>query len=244
MVNIEPHIIIQARMGSERLPSKVMMPINGKPMIGYQIERLLNTKLPIIVATSNDSNNNRLVDYVEDLGVEVFRGSEDNVLERYYKAAKLYDATDIIRVTGDNPLIDANFILNQLATFTPASNRYYLYEGINRKLPLGMSFEMFSMEVLEEAYKNACTKSEKEHVTPYMHQNMPKNIDIVEFDTTINLPNARLTVDTLEDFELINKLIVDYKCHLSNLEEIVNLLKANNELLQINSSIHQKKWSE
>ena len=67
MVNIRPHIIIQARMGSERLPSKVMMPINGKPMIGYQIERLLNTKLPIIVATSNDSNNNRLVDYVKDL---------------------------------------------------------------------------------------------------------------------------------------------------------------------------------
>ena len=221
-----------------------MMPINGKPMIGYQIERLLNTKLPIIVATSNDSNNNRLVDYVKNLGFEVFRGSEDNVLERYYKAAKLYNATDIIRVTGDNPLIDASFILNQLATFTPASNRYYLYEGINRKLPLGMSFEMFSMEVLEEAYKNACTESEKEHVTPYMHQNMPKNIDIVEFDTSINLPNARLTVDTSEDFELINKLIVDYKCHLNSLEEIVNVLKVNNELLQINSRVQQKNWNE
>lgn len=244
MVNIRPHIIIQARMGSERLPNKVMMHINGKPMIGYQIERLLKTKLPIIVATSNDSNNNRLVDYVKGLGVEVFRGSEDNVLERYYNAAKLYNATDIIRVTGDNPLIDASFILNQLSIFAPASNRYYLYEGVSRKLPLGMSFEMFSLEMLEEAYKNACTKSEKEHVTPYMHQNMPKNIDVFEFDTTINLPNARLTVDTSDDFELINKLIVDYKSHLSNLEEIVNLLKANNELLKINSRVQQKKWNE
>ena len=76
MVDLKPYIIIQARMGSSRLPSKVMMPINGKPMIGYQIERLLKTKLPIIIATSDDPNKGVLIDYVKSMGVQVFRGSE------------------------------------------------------------------------------------------------------------------------------------------------------------------------
>jgi len=244
MVEIKPHIIIQARMGSSRLPSKVMMPINGKPMIGYQIERLLKTELPIILATSDDPNNDKLVAYVKSLGVDIFRGSEDNVLERYYKAAKLNNAKHIIRITGDNPLVDSNFILNQLYAFSPKTNRYYLHKGSNKKLPLGMSFEMFSMELLEEAYIKVQSKSEKEHVTPYMHQNMSDDIKIMNFETEINCPDARLTVDTIEDFELVKILIEVFHCHLKSLEEIIKTLMNNRELLQFNKGIHQRKWDE
>lgn len=244
MVKIKPHIIIQARMGSSRLPSKVMMPINGKPMIGYQIDRLLKTDLPIILATSENPNNDRLVAYVKNLGVDIFRGSEDNVLERYFRAAKLNNIKHIIRITGDNPLVDSNFILNQLKVFCPRTNRYYLHEGEIRKLPLGMSFEMFSMELLEEACKKAQSRSEKEHVTPYMHQNMLGDIEIREFNAMIDYPEARLTVDTKEDFGLIKRLIVNHHCDSKNLEEIIDILKKNKELMQLNNNIHQKKWNE
>ena len=244
MVTIKPHIIIQARMGSTRLPSKVMMPINGMPMIGYQIDRLLMTDLPVIIVTSENPNNDSLVDYVKSLGVIVFRGNEENVLERYSKAAKLYNATDIIRITGDNPLVAADFIVKQLNEFHPDTRRYYLYEGINKKLPLGMSFEMFPFELLEEASQKAKLKSEEEHVTPYMHQNMPGDIEIHEFKNEINFPDARLTVDTPEDYELIKELILEHNCHLKNTQEIIDILIANKDLVGINNGIVQKKWTE
>jgi|26BtaG_2_1085354.scaffolds.fasta_scaffold00002_244 spore coat polysaccharide biosynthesis protein SpsF (cytidylyltransferase family) len=241
---IKPQIIIQVRMGSTRLPSKVMMPINGVPMIGYQIERLLQTGIPIIVATSDNKNNDSLVNYLESFGVDIFRGSEDNVLERYFNAAKLYEASDIIRITGDNPLINADFITKQLDMFSPKTNRYYLHEGPHRKLPLGLSFEMFSIDLLEEAYKEAQTKGEIEHVTPYMHQNMPGDIEMLEFNIDINYPDARLTVDTMKDFKLIEELIIKHQCHLKNTDEIVKILKDNSVLLQMNIDVSQKKWNE
>ena len=244
MVNIKPHIIIQARMGSTRLPGKVMIPIDGKPMIGYQIERLLTTGFPIIVATSDDISNDKLVDYVKNFEVEIFRGSEDNVLERYYKAAKLFEAKDIIRITGDNPLVDAGFIVNQLDIFSPKTNRYYLHDGHNRKLPLGMSFEMFSMNLLEEAHKKARTKGEREHVTPYMHQKMSGDIELIEFNTTVNYPDARLTVDTIEDFQLIKELITEHHCHQKNMDEIIKILMENRSLINMNNEVTQKRWNE
>ena len=231
-------------MGSTRLPSKVMTSINEKPMIGYQIDRLLMTGLPLVLATSEGKNNDILVEYVTSLGVEVFRGSEDNVLERYYKAAKHFNAKDIIRITGDNPLVDADFLLKQLSIINPKTRRYYLFEGIIKKLPLGMSFEMFSFELLEEASQKAKLKSEEEHVTPYMHQNMPGDIEIIEFETEIDFPDARLTVDTLRDLELMKKLIVDHKCHLKNTEEIIKILVDTRDLTKINRDIVQKSWCE
>ncbi|QOD62084.1 glycosyltransferase family protein [Polaribacter haliotis] len=244
LVNIKPHIIIQARMGSTRLPSKVMMPINNIPMIGYQLDRLLNTGFPIVLATSNNSNNNGLVEYAKKKGIQVIRGSEKNVLQRYYKAAKLNKATDVIRITGDNPLVDGYFIKEQLNSFRPSTRRYYFYEGQQKKLPLGMSFELFSFELLEEAYFKAGLESEREHVTPYMHQNFPGNIEILEFQNHLNFPDARLTVDTAEDFELIKRLIVDYDSHLKSTKEIIDILKSNNALMKINNDIVQKKWTE
>ena len=231
-------------MGSSRLPTKVMMLINGKPMIGYQIERLLKTGFQVILSTSEDANNNKLAEYVKGLGIEVFRGSEDNVLERYYETAKHYNSTDIIRITGDNPLVDGNFISKELSNFCPKTRKYYLHEGKFKILPLGMSFEMFSWELLTEAYQNANSNSEKEHVTPYMHQNMPGNIEISQFVTKINYPGARLTVDTIEDFKLIKELIENYQCHQKSLEDIIKVIHDNGTLVQINSDIHQKAWNE
>jgi spore coat polysaccharide biosynthesis protein SpsF (cytidylyltransferase family) len=239
-----PHIIIQARMGSTRLPEKVMRKIGGQPMIGLQIERLKKTNLPIILATSVALENDELARYAESLDVKVFRGSEDNVLERYYNAAKTFNARHIIRITGDNPLIDPFFIIEQLKAVKIDQQRYYLSEGRDRKLPLGMSFEMFPFSLLEEAYANANTKFEKEHVTPYMHQNFPGDINIYKFKNLMDKSNFRLTVDTENDFHLMEELILKFGCQHKSLDEIINISNNNPYLKGINSAVRQKKWNE
>jgi len=244
MVKLNPHIIIQARMGSSRLPGKVMKQIDGIPMIGYQIERLKKTNFSVTVATSIDSNNDKLVEYLEKIGVQVFRGSEDDVLKRYYDAATQEKTTHVIRITGDNPLIDPQFVLDQVEILNNNLNseRYYLNVGKEKKLPLGMSFELFPYALLKEAYLNSETNAEKEHVTPYMHQNMPGDIDFYQFETSINAPELRLTVDTDRDFELIDALITKYKCHLKSINEIIEIIRKNEYLKRINNDTIQKSW--
>jgi len=245
LVSIKPLIIIQARMGSTRLPEKVMRSIGGKPMIGLQLERLKKTKLPLVVATSYAKENNSLVDYVKSKGINVYRGSEDNVLKRFYEAGKYFNAKHIIRLTGDNPLIDPCFILNQLDKVKIKHSRYYLSEGEDKKLPLGMAFEMFPYSILEEAFQKANSIHEKEHVTPYMHQNFPGNINRYTFENLDkSISNLRLTVDTESDFKLIEKLVLKHNCQEKNLKEIINILIENPDLTNINKGINQKKWNE
>jgi spore coat polysaccharide biosynthesis protein SpsF len=244
LVNLKPAIIIQARMGSTRLPGKVMLNIDDKPMIGYQIERLKKTNLPIIVATSIAEVNKPLVDYVKSLGIDIFRGSEHNVLERYFNAAKHYNANHIIRITGDNPLVDPNFIIEQLEIIEIEHSRYYISEGKDRKLPLGMSFEMFPFSILQEAYFRATTIYEKEHVTPYFHQNFSGDIITYSLNYLKNNSNLRLTVDTEADFLLIEELITKFDCHNKTIEDIIEIFNHHPHLEKINSRVRQKKWNE
>jgi spore coat polysaccharide biosynthesis protein SpsF (cytidylyltransferase family) len=244
LVNIKPHIIIQARLGSTRLPEKVMRKINGQPMIGLQIERLKKTNFPIILATSIASENDGLAEYAESLDVKVFRGSEENVLDRYYQAAKNFGAKHIIRITGDNPLVDPFFITKQLKSLKIDEQRYYLFDGSNKKLPIGMAFEMFPFSLLEEACNKANSIYEKEHVTPYMHQNSPGNIVTYNFNNIKDHYKFRLTVDTESDFKLMQELIVNFKSQNKSLEEIIKILDENPRLIKINQSVYQKKWNE
>lgn len=244
LVNIKPHIIIQARMGSKRLPGKVMKKIDGMPMIGYEINRLKKSGLPIVVATSVNPENEPLVEYLENLDINIYRGSEENVLERFYKAATKFNVKDIIRITADNPLMDGVCIKDQIEKINIESEKYYFSDKTPKTLPLGMSFEMFSFALLKEAYLNSNSQSEREHVTPYMHQNMPGNIEFYTIKTKINRPGLRLTVDTEQDFELIETLIEKYDCSEKSMLDIIEILNNRPSLLQINSSITQKKWNE
>jgi spore coat polysaccharide biosynthesis protein SpsF len=124
------------------------------------------------------------------------------------------------------------------------TKKYYLFGGKTKRLPMGMSFEFFSFELLEEAYQNSKNKIEHEHVTPYMHQNMPGDIDIFHFQTSLNSPQLRLTVDTKDDFKLIQELILKYDCQMKSLEEIIQVFQENKYLEKINSNVIQKKWNE
>lgn len=242
---VNTFIILQARMNSERLPGKVMMPIGGIPIIEILIKRLKQSELPIILATSTNKENDVLVECAKSLGVLIHRGSEDNVLERYYLAAKSVNAQTIIRVTGDNPLLDGKFVKENVSHYKMLNDeRVYLSTGLSQSFPLGVSVEIFSFLLLEEAYKNAVHPGEFEHVTPYMHQNKPKNINIIAPEHINIKYHYRLTVDTPEDFLFNKTLIEDYGCDTLNIEEIVSTIDKHPELIKFNKTSVQRKWYE
>lgn len=240
-----PCIIVQARMNSERLPGKVLRPLGGRPLIGILLERLQQSGLPVLLATSVHPENDALIDYVHSLGVQTFRGSEDNVLERYYLAARSLDADLVIRATGDNPLMDGRLIAAAYTRYLELdSERCYLSIGMSKTYPLGISASVFSFGLLEEAYRNACLPGHFEHVTPYLSTNVPGDIDVQAYAGAIDKFAYRLTVDTAQDFELHRILIEDYGCDQLPIEEIVQILDAHPELPGINASVHQKKWNQ
>jgi len=238
-----PYIILQARMNSERLPGKVMMPAGGKPLIGILFDRLGNAGIPVLLATSVNPENDKLADYARKKGVEVFRGSENNVLERYYLAAKSVGADLVFRLTGDNPFVEGTLINNIYNLFLQkGSFRTYISTGLSNTYPLGISVEAFSFKLLEEAYKNATLPGELEHVTPYMHQNQPGNIEIIPFGFELNRSHYRLTVDTEKDFDLFRILVEEFKADTLTIPEIVSLLDKHADLTKINSGIIQRPW--
>jgi spore coat polysaccharide biosynthesis protein SpsF (cytidylyltransferase family) len=237
--NIQPLIIIQARIGSSRLPGKVMREIDGVTLIEHLINRLRKSLFKIVVAIPDTEENNELEAHIKSLGISTFQGDELNVLKRFYDTALEYKTKDIIRITADNPLTDGIFIKDQIAQIQPKLRRYYLSEGGNKSLPLGTSFELFSFELLEEAYQNATSEEEKEHVTPYMNQNLPGNIELLEIVTDLHARDLRLTVDTNQDFELMKILIERYNANHLSVSEIIKLLRKNNDLIEINKNIKQ-----
>jgi spore coat polysaccharide biosynthesis protein SpsF len=239
------YIILQARMNSERLPGKVMRSIGGKPMIGILIDRLKQSGLPIIVATSVNSENDSLAEYARSQGVFVYRGSEENVLERYYLAAKSVNARVIIRVTGDNPLLDGHLLLRNVDHFLSLNEpRAFLSIGLSETWPLGISMEVFGFELLEEAYLFAKEPYQLEHVTPYMLQNARSDIRHIAPESPLKRFHYRLTVDTEPDFILNTLLIEDYGCDKKSIEEIIQILDDNQDLLLINRHIRQKGSNE
>ena len=238
-----PFIIIQARMNSERLPGKVLMKAGGVPLIGILFDRLKNSGLPILLATSENSENDSLEKYASGKGIMVFRGSEDNVLGRYYEAAKHVNADLIFRLTGDNPFIEGNLIKEVFRYYLEINNsRAYISTGSSQTFPLGISVEAFGFNLLEEAFLNAKTKGETEHVTPYMHQNIPGNITILPFSSSKKRYHYRLTVDTERDFKLFKTLIEEHKAQNLQIDEIISIMDRNPELSGINMGETQKSW--
>lgn len=231
-------------MNSERLPGKVMKLIGGVPLIGILLDRLNDSEIPVLLATSQNQENDKLVDYTLGKGIKVFRGSEENVLERYNMAAKSVNADMIFRLTGDNPFIEADLIRNIFKFYLKNyDQRNYISTGLSKTFPLGISVEAFSYSLLEEALKNSNQPSEFEHVTTYLHQNKPGNIRILKFHNDYNNSHYRLTVDTSEDFELVRCLIEEYNCASKSIKAIIDILDHNPELGQINKDVIQKNWN-
>jgi spore coat polysaccharide biosynthesis protein SpsF len=238
-------IIIQARIGSTRLPNKVMMNLGGKPVLEQVFERcgLVNVD-EIIIATSKKKENDVIEKFCGDKEIKFFRGSEDDVLSRYYEAAKKFNLDFVVRITGDCPLISPEVISMAIIDFQ-RSRVDYLSNSVKRSYPRGLDVEIFSFEALEKANKLAKKKPEREHVTAFIYGN-PKKFKIGHLIVKgwLNHPEIRLCLDTEDDFKLLsiiyNKLGVN---KLTPIKKVIKFLKENPNLIQLNnkSEIEQQR---
>jgi spore coat polysaccharide biosynthesis protein SpsF len=235
-------IIVQARMNSERLPGKVLKEVLGRPLLSYLLERLRavpNTE--IIVATTTEPEDDAIASLCQQEKVKVFRGSQNDVLERYYKAATEHHGKVIIRVTGDCPCIDPK-VIQQVIQFYLKNDFDYVSNTIEWTFPRGMDVEVFSYEVLEKVYQEAKTPPEREHVTLNIYTH-PEKFTLGNYARTKDVSQYRLTVDTEEDFQLIKRMIENlYPDNPKyTLDDMIALLEKKPEWAQLNSHIKQKK---
>ena len=202
--------IVQARMGSSRLPGKVMKKIVGKPVIELLLKRLaLSAEIDqIVVATSKDHKNKKLIKHVTNLGFECHVGSEDDVLGRVYDAAKSNCAEVVIRITGDCPLIDPVLVDSIVKEFK-TSNHHYISNINPPSYPDGLDIEVFSFSALERAHKESKTNFEREHVTPFIRNS--GIFKIKNFESNNDFSSLRWTLDEPEDFIVIDKIFNHFK---------------------------------
>ena len=230
--------IIQARMGSSRLPKKVMKKIdNDLTVLDYVIEQIKSSKNieKIIVATTILEEDNIISDYLCSHKYEVFRGSSDDVLDRFYQCAKKFSIDTIVRITADNPLIDPKII--DIAVGEYKNGKYDLVTNtLKRTFPFGTEVEVFSFRILEKAWQNAKKPSEREHVTPFIRD--PQNKFFLSNIThQKNLSHLRYTVDEIDDLKLVKEIIKNISRRPILIQDIIKLYKQKPEIFKINENI-------
>jgi spore coat polysaccharide biosynthesis protein SpsF len=235
-------IITQARMTSTRLPGKIFKEVEHKSLLKYHIDRLSETGLEIVIATTINHTDDVVQDFAKREQILLHRGSENDVLSRYHEAASKFGLDVIIRVTSDCPLIDPHLIRNSLEKYLKLNNtRLYMANGLERTFARGFDFEIFSFELLNEAFLNATDESDLEHVTPYIWKNRSGTTELYPLKQQVDNSRFRITVDTPEDFELIELLIRKYHADQLSYYEIEQLLADHPELSAINAHVEQKK---
>lgn len=235
-------IISQARMTSTRLPGKILKKVNGITLLECHIQRLKAANALCIIATTDNVADDPVIELCGRLGVPTYRGSENDVLERYYKTAQEYSLDVIVRVTSDCPLIDGHLVEKGIQDYLAANDDLlYLSNCLERTFPRGMDFEIFSFLMLEAAYKEAKDPAEREHVTPFIWRNKQGRFHLKSILNEKNDSQYRLTVDETADFELIEKLLAEFNLWQSSTLDIVRVLEGNPLLKKINESIEQKK---
>jgi len=221
-------VIVQARMGSTRLPGKVLKLIESKPLLSYIIKTLELSPVidDIIIATSKNKENDVIEEYCKKNKIKCFRGSEENVLERFYKTALQYPDKYYFRATADNPILD---IKNPEITLNYLIKNNLDYAAV-KKMPIGSIIECFTKEALEKTYMEAKSQEDKEHVTLYMKKNEGFKLGYLKAEPEVMFPNMRLTVDFPEDFKRVEKIIKAlYKSGIPQFKEIIDFVNKNLE---------------
>jgi len=235
--------IVQARMGSTRFFAKVLEDIEGRPMLWQVINRLRHSKLldDIVVATSVNHQDDAIEEFCERDSIYYFRGSEDDVLARYYHAATKFEAELVVRVTSDCPLIDPNVVDRIISTYLENRQNYdYVSNTIKRTYPRGLDTEVFPYGILERCNKEATIGYEREHVTAYIYEH-PDMFRLFNVENNQNLSRLRWTVDEEPDLRLVKEI---YK-RLNNqnlffMEDILGVLEKEPSLIEINKGVYQK----
>jgi len=236
-------IVIQARMSSNRLPGKVLLEIEGLPMLFRQADRLMHMmqEIPIIIATSDEDSDNPIQLMCNDYGIRCFRGSLDNVMGRFISCADEYNLDFIVRVGGDDPLIDPE-CCKSLISAHKKENYDFLYASNKEGWPYGAAAELISVKKLKEAHKKTTSSFYREHTIPYFFDNSENfNMKRVIAPSHICRPNYFLTVDFPEDLELIRKIFKHLKScgDYFSFKKVIDLIDQNPELLEINQHLHE-----
>lgn len=234
-------VVVQARMGSSRLPGKVLKKICNKTVLGHLLERIKQCKMidEIIVATTTSESDNKIVEEALAYQTKIIRGSEEDVLSRYYLAAVETNAEIVVRITSDCPLFDPYLLESGLEKYLTL--RYDIVRlGADGFFPRGFDLEIFHIRLLIEAYKNADKNYQREHVTPYIYENYS---NILSIESEEKLSMYRVTLDTIEDFQVINAIYNEFYRgkHDFYFQDIVKFLKLNPEVASINAHIEQKR---
>lgn len=236
-VNVDCLAIIQARMGSTRLPGKILKDLAGKPVLQHVYDRVKKARLinEIIVATTIGISDLPVVKYCSSQGVRVFAGSEDDVLDRFYQIAKLLQPKTIVRITADCPVIDPE-IIDQVIDLHKKSDADYTSNCMSETFPDGLDVEIVKYSALEKAWNNAKLVSEREHVTPYI-KSAENGFKIEEIKSEINYHSKRWTLDNEEDYLFLQKVLNHFKEEYFGMNQLLEFLESNSELEEINSDI-------
>ena len=235
--------IIQARMGSTRLPGKVMMNVEDqKPVLYFVIKQMQECKLidKIIVATTTNEEDNQIANYSKNLGIDFFRGSSEDVLDRYYQCAKEYSVSTIVRIPSDKPLIDPEIVDNVINRFKNNSYDYITNFLPNSTFPSGSEVEIFSINALERVWKKAKLPSEREHVTSYFF-NHEDEFKITHIENSENLSHLRWAVDRIEDLDLVRLIVSKIKKRPVLMDDIIELFRKEPNLIEINKNVNKKE---
>ena len=236
--------IIQARMGSSRLPGKVLADIQGQPMLWRVIERVrvTTTVNDIVVATTTELADDVIASFCGEHGVNFFRGSGSDVLDRYYRTACRYEAQAIVRITSDCPLIDPE-IIDQTVRAYSAAQPDYASNTVARTYPRGLDTEVLTFTALESAWSEARESYQRAHVTPYLYEN-PSRFRIVSVTGDKDYSSHRWTVDTEQDLEFVRAIYSRGQGKEFRLRDVLRMIEHEPHLSEINRSVVQKSLLE
>ncbi len=261
--------IIQARMSSSRLPGKVLLPIAGQPMLAWVVERTRRAQTidEVIVATTTDPGDDAVAAFCQAQGYGCSRGSEQDVLDRYYQAAKSVHADIVVRITADCPLVDPALVDDAVNTLIGGRTRTPRFDFVANRLPrpwgrtypIGLDTEVFTFDILEQAWKRAIAKHQREHVTAYFYDETPTEylrtqVADAPFSSAMtpdglhiallhhhpDYGHYRWTVDTPEDLELIRQIAARFSDDAFSWKEVLSLVKREPQLAQINAQVKHK----
>jgi len=233
MKNKKIGLILQVRTGSTRLPNKIFKTLNGYPLIEYITKRVkqIKTDCELIIATTVKKQDDLIENFAIKNNISYFRGSENNVLERYYLTAQKFNVENIVRLTGDNPFLEADFVDLLLNFHISGNYDFSTSKGeYGSKAPIGTGISIISFSALEKSYKNATTNYEKEHVIPYILNNKDKfKFGIHKIETLDkDYSDLSLTVDTQEDFNKMESIANQLDITPKNYVSVYEIIKKQN----------------
>lgn len=235
--------IIQARMGSTRLPQKVMMDLAGEPMLARVVSRTARSGslTGIVVATTDDPGDDAIVGLCRRRGWDWFRGSRDDVLDRYYRAATQYSADTVVRVTSDCPLIEPEIVDRVVEKFSePVPADYACNSRLHpRTFPVGQDVEVMSFHALERAWREDGNPAWREHVTPYIYYH-PEKFRVRNLVNAEDLSSMRWTVDTPEDLAFVRRVYGHFGHDRFTWRDVLEVLTLHADWLEINHHVPQR----